>query len=106
MKTFIYLLLDAFVVFLTISLLWIVLKKCKTCFNSTIRVAKVLRRKAKAGRKKCIQQAVACATPIKEIQINRHELKHEAKQFTSFPEQRDWSQYDSPAYLRKGVFIH
>lgn len=106
MKTFIYLLLDAFVVFLVIALLWIVFKKCKTCFNSTIRVAKTLRRNVKAGKKKCIQQAVACTTPIKEIPNNLNELKNETKQITSFQEQRDWSQYDSPAYLRKGVFIH
>lgn len=106
MKTISYLLLDAFVVFLAIALFWVVLKKCASFFTCSFKLVKQFKLKPKADEKKSLRQSRSCATPIVEKQSEPREMQAETKLLTPFPELRDWSQYDSPAYLRKGVLIH
>ena len=104
MKIVSYLLLDAFVVFLAIALFWVALKKCASFFSS-FKLVKHLKLKPKTNKKKSLRQR-SCATPIVEKQPEPRETQAETKLLTPFPELRDWSQYNSPAYLRKGVLIH
>lgn len=96
MKTISDLLLDAFVVFLAITLFWFALKQCASFFvYSFKRIQQLKRILRKSG-----------ATPIAEKQQTLRSIQTETRLLTSFPEPRDWSQYHSPAYLRKGIIVH
>lgn len=106
MKTISDLLLDAFVVFLVIALFWVVLKRCDSFFACLFKLVKQFKLKPQTDEKNSLCQPRSCATLIAEEQLEPREMQAETKLLTHFPELRDWSQYDSPAYLRKGVFIH
>ena len=106
MKTISYLLLDAFVVLLAITLFWLLLNKCASFVTCSFKLVRQFKFKSKADEEKCLRQSRSCATPIVEKQPEPLEMQAETKLLTPFPELRNWSQYDSPAYLRKGVLIH
>ena len=106
MKTLSYLLLDAFVVFLALAILWYIYKKCASVVTCSTKVAKQLFVKRKTDKKKSLRQARSGATPVKDKPIESCEMQAETRILTPARDPIDWSQYDSPAFMRKGVLIH
>ncbi|MFC1337402.1 MAG: hypothetical protein G8D89_16450 [gamma proteobacterium symbiont of Clathrolucina costata] len=104
MKTFLYLLLDAFVVFLAIALIWVLLRKGASFLSCSFKLLKQL--KFKREEKPNLRQPRSCATPIERESQDSMAVLVETKILTPLQEFTDWSQYDSPAYLRKGIIIH
>ena len=101
MQNLTYLLLDAFVVFLALALVWATLKRCFSFVSSTVKLAKHLKSKVKVDKEPVFREVRSCAT-----RIDQTTPEAETKLLTPFPELFNWSQYDSPAYLRKGNLVH
>lgn len=101
MQNLIDILLDAFVVFLAFALIWATLKKCFSFASSTVKLAKNLNSKVKVDKEPVFREVRSCAT-----RIDQPTPESETKLLTPFPELFNWSQYDSPAYLRKGKLVH
>ena len=99
-----YLLLDAFVVALALLCVWVFLKRCASFLTPIRRLMK--RSTIKVDKKKRSRRPTTCATPIKREAESVQEAKAETNILTPFPELRDWSLFNTPTCIRKGIPTH
>ena len=104
MKTITYLFLDAFVVFLMLAIFWFVTRKITSILSFSYKLLKQFFHRR--SEKKNFRQSGSCATPNDCVSDASLGAIVETKVLTPLQELSDWSQYESPAYMRKGIIIH
>lgn len=108
MQFYAYLLLNAVVVLAAIWLSWYSLKKLSSFVTSisplTTRVLQAFQSSFKAKPSDTKSGATRVSTRL--VAQDSRDTDSETKILTSFMESVDYSEYESPAYLRKGILVH